>query len=67
LGAFFLGLRSKKGIDIEDFLKKYRYDLLSQKGKVVSRLRKEGLLSLKDGRLQPTRAGLAVADSLALI
>ncbi len=67
LEALFLGLRTKKGIDIEEFWKKYQYDLLSKKEKVVSKLREDGFLSLKNGRLQPIRAGLAVADTLALI
>ncbi|MGA2957598.1 MAG: radical SAM family heme chaperone HemW [Thermodesulfobacteriota bacterium] len=65
--AFFLGLRTKKGIDVKDFCRKYQYDLMSEKGKVLLRLQEDGFLSYRDGRLRPTRTGLAVADSLALL
>jgi oxygen-independent coproporphyrinogen-3 oxidase len=65
--ALFLGLRTSKGIDVQDFSRRYHYDLLSEKGAVWDRLQEEGLVSLSSGRLQPTRAGMAVADSLALL
>ena len=67
LEAFFLGLRTKKGIDVKDFCGKYQYDLMSEKGKVLRRLQEDGFLSYRDGHLHPTRTGLAVADSLALV
>ncbi len=65
--AFFLGLRTKKGIHLEDFCRQYLCDLMSEKGKTITKLREEGFLSLRDGYLFPTRTGLAVADTLALI
>jgi oxygen-independent coproporphyrinogen-3 oxidase len=64
--ALFLGLRTRKGIDVHDFSRRYHYDLLSEKGAVWDRLQEEGLVSLRNGCLRPTRAGMAVADSLAL-
>lgn len=63
--ALFLALRTRKGIHMKDFCAKYQYDLIPEKGGILSRLREEGFLSMEDGRLHPTRTGLAVADSLA--
>ncbi len=34
---------------------------------MIERLSEEGLVEIRDGFLRPTRAGMAVADSLALI
>ena len=38
-----------------------------EKGKTLSLLKQEGLITIQNGVLSPTRAGLAVADRLALI
>ena len=67
LEAWFLGLRTSKGIDMENFSAKYGKAALSQDSEVWARLREKGLLTAKGGRLCPTRAGLAVADTLALL
>ena len=67
LEALYLGLRTKKGVNFEDFKNRYRYDLLTEKKEMIEKLREEGFISIHDGRLYPTQAGLAVADSLALI
>ncbi len=67
LEALFLGLRTKKGIHLADFQKLHGCDLLQEKAAMISALEKEGLVEIENGCLQPTRAGLAVADSLALI
>jgi hypothetical protein len=42
-------------------------DLIAEKEKILTRLQEGGFLSIQNGFLVPTRAGLAVADSLALI
>jgi oxygen-independent coproporphyrinogen III oxidase len=67
LEAFFLGLRTRKGIDLARFREDYGIDLLEVKGESIEKLRKEGLVIVDDGMLRPTLAGMAVADSLALI
>jgi oxygen-independent coproporphyrinogen-3 oxidase len=67
LEALFLGLRTPAGISLEDYERQYRFDLLTQKKEILDRYQKDGLLSIQNGRLIPTRAGLAVADRLALI
>jgi oxygen-independent coproporphyrinogen-3 oxidase len=67
LEALYLGLRTKKGIHLQDYAARYRYDLLTQKGDRLTALRGAGLIAIEDGYLYPTRAGLAVADGLALI
>jgi len=67
LEALYLGLRTKRGIHLRDYSNQYRCDLLTEKGEMLTRLREEGLVSIEDGYLYPTRAGLAMADSLAVI
>ncbi len=67
LEALYLGLRTKKGIHLKDYATRYCLDLLARKGDRLITLQDEGLIAIEDGQLYPTRAGLAVADSLALI
>ena len=67
LEALYLGLRTRKGISLQDFQKKYHYDLLAEKEMILSKLEEEGFIFIRDGTLSPTQTGLAVADSLSLI
>jgi len=67
LEAIYLGLRTQKGINVKGFLENYKYDLLSERKGLLTKLQQEGFLAIEDDRLYPTRAGLAVADRLALI
>ncbi len=65
--ALFLGFRTRRGICLETFKTRYGRDLLTDKRDTVERLSTEGLVEIRDGFLRPTRAGMAVAYSLALI
>ncbi|NWF56781.1 MAG: radical SAM family heme chaperone HemW [Syntrophaceae bacterium] len=65
--AFFLGLRTADGIDLDEFARNHGGNLLREKENILRRLESEGLITIQEGRLRPTRAGLAVADRLALI
>lgn len=67
LEALFLGMRTRRGIDLEGYRKRCRSDLLLEKEKMILRLTEEGLAEICDGFLRPTPKGMAVADSLALI
>jgi oxygen-independent coproporphyrinogen-3 oxidase len=67
LEALFLGLRTKKGVCLKEFVDQYGCDLVAEKGDELERLREEGLITINEGYLAPTRAGLAVADGLSLI
>ncbi|MFZ2397263.1 MAG: radical SAM family heme chaperone HemW [Smithella sp.] len=67
LEALFLGLRTKAGIDLKHYKTKYGADLLKDKKTIIDALIENKLVELKNGFLRPTRAGMAVADSLALI
>jgi oxygen-independent coproporphyrinogen-3 oxidase len=67
LEALYLSLRTKRGVDLKEFKNQYTCDLLTEKKEVLTTLEKEGLVSIRDGFLSPTEAGLAVADSLASI
>ncbi len=65
--ALFLGFRTKRGVDLGDFKRRFGCDLVKEKRKILKTLAEEGLVEIRDGFLRPTRAGMAVADSLALI
>ena len=67
LETLFLALRTKDGIDLRAYQKRFRTDLLEEKKMVIESLINSKLLELKKGFLRPTLAGMAVADSLALI
>jgi oxygen-independent coproporphyrinogen III oxidase len=67
LEALFLGLRTKAGIDLKRYKTRYGVDLLADKKTIIDTLIKNKLVELKNGFLRPTRAGMDVADSLALI
>lgn len=67
LEALFLGLRTSTGIDLKLYKTKYGADLLEDKKSIIVSLIKNNLVEIKDGFLRSTRAGMAVADSLALI
>ncbi|PKN38136.1 MAG: coproporphyrinogen III oxidase [Deltaproteobacteria bacterium HGW-Deltaproteobacteria-2] len=67
LETLFLGLRTKAGIDLKRYKVKYGVDLLKDKKTIIDALIKNKLVELNDGFLRPTRKGMAVADSLALI
>jgi len=67
LEAFYLGLRTKKGICIQDYSTEYSSDILTEKGKSFAELQHAGLVVLENGFVHPTRNGLALSDSLALI
>jgi oxygen-independent coproporphyrinogen-3 oxidase len=67
LEALYLGLRTKKGVSLQDFKNQYHYDLFTEKKKILTKLEEEGFISIKDGYLSPTQTGLSIADSLSLI
>jgi oxygen-independent coproporphyrinogen III oxidase len=67
LEALFLGLRTAAGIDLQLYKTRYGRDLLADKKTIIDELIINKLVELKKGFLRPTRAGMAVADSLALI
>jgi oxygen-independent coproporphyrinogen-3 oxidase len=65
--ALFLGLRTKAGIDLKRYRTRYGTDLIADKKTIIDALIKNKFVELKNGFLRPTRKGMAVADSLALI
>lgn len=62
--TLMLALRMRRGLDLDDFQKRFRKDLLSLKAAEIANLREEGLLQLSDTRLQITRKGLTVMNSI---
>jgi coproporphyrinogen III oxidase-like Fe-S oxidoreductase len=67
LEALFLGFRTRRGIHLEEFKTRYGQDLLAEKGEILRKLTEDSLVEIRNGYLIPTLAGMAVADSLALI
>jgi oxygen-independent coproporphyrinogen-3 oxidase len=67
LETLFLGLRTKEGIDLQLYKAIYGKDLLEEKKLTIDSLLKDNLVEVKNDFLRPKLAGMAVADSLALI
>jgi len=67
LEALYLGLRTREGIDLEAFARRHGLDLPDERGALLRILQDEGLVTIREGRLRPTRSGLAVSDSLPLL
>ena len=67
LEALYFGFRTKRGIHGPDFRERYGIDLFREKGPALRCLRDEGLVTLEDEFLAPTRRGLALADRLCLL
>ncbi len=65
--SLFLGMRTKDGINIKNYKKRFGVDLLSVKGPIIHALIKEKLFEFSNDFLRPTLKGMAIADSLALI
>jgi oxygen-independent coproporphyrinogen III oxidase len=60
----FLGLRTR-GIDLKRLKDSYNFNLLIEKARQIASLQSRGLLTLDEGRLRVTRAGLPFADLIA--
>ena len=67
LETLFLGLRTGEGIDLKLYKKKFGIDLLADKKNVIESLVNNQFVEVKNGHLRPTLAGMAVADSMALV
>ena len=65
--SLFLGLRTKDGINIKNYKKRFGVDLLSVKGGIIDELIKDKRVEFSNDFLRPTLKGMAIADSLALI
>jgi oxygen-independent coproporphyrinogen-3 oxidase len=65
LEALFLGLRTREGIDMEAYRKRYGFDLCAERGDKIAQLAAAGLVRADGYRFSPTRRGLVCADFLA--
>ena len=61
-----LALRTRDGLDLRAFTREFAVDLRATRAETLARLEKDGLIRLRGDRLQPTLAGMAVADALAV-
>ena len=67
LETLFLCLRTSEGIDLKLYKKRFGIDLLADKKNVIESLVNNQFVEVKNGHLRPTLAGMAVADSMALV
>ena len=67
LEALFLGLRMKKGIDLDQYQRRYGCDLMKEKGLLLKQWADTGLIEMEGRVIRPTRSGMAVADALAAL
>lgn len=67
LEALFLGLRTNEGVNLHLYKAAHGIDLLADKKTIIDMLMKNKLVAIENGFLRPTTAGMAIADSLALI
>jgi putative oxygen-independent coproporphyrinogen III oxidase len=67
LEALYFGMRTKRGIHLQEFGDRYHCNLVNEKNSLLTKLQEEKLVSVEGGYLCPTRSGLALADSLSLI
>lgn len=65
LEALMLGFRTAAGVDLGRLQDQYGVDLLCRNAALIDRFSATGHLELDGGRLRPTLAGLAIADTLA--
>jgi putative oxygen-independent coproporphyrinogen III oxidase len=64
LEEVMLALRTAAGLDLAGFRHRHGFDLAARNRRLIADLVARGLLAERDGRLAPSLAGLAVADSL---
>ncbi len=67
LETIYLGLRTRRGIDPALFTQTYGKEIISANNAVLARLVNEGLLISEGETIRPTRRGMALADSLAIL
>ena len=67
LEALFLGMRTRRGVNLDILAKSYSYDLMVHKADVIDDLTDRGLTIIEDGWLRPTSRGMAMADHLSAI
>ncbi|MDD5722818.1 MAG: radical SAM family heme chaperone HemW [Syntrophales bacterium] len=67
LESLYLGLRTKRGVDLDEFAHRYGCDLLHEKGELLRTMQREDLITITGNHLRPTRAGLLLSDSLPLL
>ena len=63
--ALMLGLRTTDGVDLIRIRDRHGIDLRADNAETIDRFCESGHLRVEDGRLRPTLAGLAIADTLA--
>jgi oxygen-independent coproporphyrinogen-3 oxidase len=65
LEELMLALRTAAGLDLAGFRRRHNFDLAAHNRPLIDSLVASGRLAERGGRLLPTLAGLAIADSLA--
>ena len=61
-----LNLRTKEGLNLQEFMEQFGVDLLKAKGKDIAELINNGYLLKKDNKLIPTYDGMMILDTIIL-
>ena len=64
LETLMLRLRTRAGLDMGLFAARFDIDLQTRNARLLADLLARKLITIEDGWLKPTRAGLAVADGM---
>ncbi|MGA1841123.1 MAG: radical SAM family heme chaperone HemW [bacterium] len=67
LESLYIGFRTWDGLDLKSFKEGFGQDLTVDPPGMLSLLKEQGRVEIKDGRLKPTLQGMAVADALAIM
>jgi len=65
--TLMMGLRLCEGLSLPEFRARHSIDIAAARKAEIDRLSAQGLVSLGDGRLRLTRAGMAVAGEIATL
>ena len=67
LETLYIGFRTKDGLDLRRFKDGFGQDLRSEHTDLLSLLKSEGKIIIREGTIHPTLEGMAVADALTLL
>ena len=59
-------LRLKEGFAYEDFMRRFDYDIRTEKGKIIEKLIQQGMVEPTAARLSPTYKGMRLLDAMLL-
>jgi oxygen-independent coproporphyrinogen-3 oxidase len=62
--AIYLGLRTRSGIDVEEFNQKFKLDFLRIFQETIAELENEGLIRTEQNRVRLSRKGMSFLENV---